>query len=320
MRLPAVGEVGTERFVLHRVPSEADAEPEPAEREQVDLGGLLRDERGLALREDDDAGHQLERRDRGEVAEQHERLVKRRVDVVRAVPRRVHLGIGAEHVVVREQVREAELLDPLRVRADRAAVRADLGLGEHDAYLHGVYRTTSHALTRRRRRHRTAKFSLRKDDLCLFHKGFSGFQCLTPSVCSSYEVRTPRTSKSTTFATSRSCLGSLLARLDPDAVPACHATRCGISACRSRGSGHAGATLLAATGRGLRRWKRHRARSAAEHIANLAGHSVSEARQMLQTSKRVKKLPKTAQAMRTRSSRRGRREAIADAASRGAGG
>ena len=100
-------------------------------REQIDLGGLLRDERGLPLRQDDDAGDELERRDRGEVAEEHERLVERRVDVVRTGPRLVHLGIGADHVVVREQVREAELLDPFRIRADRTAVRTDLRLGEH---------------------------------------------------------------------------------------------------------------------------------------------------------------------------------------------
>ena len=78
----AIGEVGAERLVLDRVPTEADAEPEPAVGEQIDLGGLLGDERRLALRQDDDARDELERRDRGEVAEQHERLVERRIDVV----------------------------------------------------------------------------------------------------------------------------------------------------------------------------------------------------------------------------------------------
>ena len=67
-----------ERLVLDRVPAEPDAEPEPAAGEQVDLGGLLGHERGLALRQDDDAGDQLERRHRGQVAEHHERLVERR--------------------------------------------------------------------------------------------------------------------------------------------------------------------------------------------------------------------------------------------------
>ena len=49
-----------ERLVLDGVPPEPDAEPEPAAGQQVHLRGLLRDERGLALREDDDAGHELE--------------------------------------------------------------------------------------------------------------------------------------------------------------------------------------------------------------------------------------------------------------------
>ena len=108
-----------ERLVLDGVPAEPDAEPEPSLGQQVDLGGLLGDERRLALGQDDHAGDQLERGARGEVAEQHERLVERRVHVVRAVPRRVRLGIGAEHVVVGEQVGEPELLD----RRSRTAAR-----------------------------------------------------------------------------------------------------------------------------------------------------------------------------------------------------
>ena len=135
---PAAREVGAQRFVLHRVPAEPDAQAEPAVGEEVDGGRLLGDERGLALRQDDDAGDELQRRDRREVAEQHERLVKRGVDVVGAGPRRVDLGIRAEHVVVGQQVREAELLDPLRVGADGSPVGADLGLGKDDTDLHGL--------------------------------------------------------------------------------------------------------------------------------------------------------------------------------------
>ena len=44
--------------------------------------------------------------------------------------------VGAEHVVVGEQVVEAELLDRLRVGAHAAQVGADLGLREDDAELH----------------------------------------------------------------------------------------------------------------------------------------------------------------------------------------
>ena len=50
-----------ERLVLDGVPADADAEPEPSLGQQVDLGGLLGDEGGLPLRQDDHPGDQLER-------------------------------------------------------------------------------------------------------------------------------------------------------------------------------------------------------------------------------------------------------------------
>ena len=82
------------------------------------------------------AGHQLELCDAGEEAEQHERLVEGRVDVVGPRPALVHSGVGAEHVVVREEVCIPELFDAGAVRAHRAHIRADLGLREHHADLH----------------------------------------------------------------------------------------------------------------------------------------------------------------------------------------
>ena len=72
----------------------------------------------------------------GQVAEHHQRLVERRVDVVGPGPRLVHARIGAEHVVVGQDVGEAKLLDPLSVGADGAAIGADLGLRKHDADIH----------------------------------------------------------------------------------------------------------------------------------------------------------------------------------------
>ena len=136
LRAPRSPKLRAERVVLHRVPADADAESEAAFAQDVDLGRLLRHERGLPLREDDHAGDQLELRDAGEEAEQHERLVERRVDVVGAGPTVVHRGVGAEHVVVREEVRVSERFDPCAVRPHRAHVRADLGLREHHADLH----------------------------------------------------------------------------------------------------------------------------------------------------------------------------------------
>src|SRR5205085_8453377 len=87
-----------------RVPPEADAQAETTAAEKVDLGRLLGDQGGLALGEDDDAGHQLDRGDRGQIAEEHQRLVKGGADVVGTGPAPVDGGVGAEDVVVGEQV------------------------------------------------------------------------------------------------------------------------------------------------------------------------------------------------------------------------
>ena len=146
----AVAEVLAERFVLDRVPPDADPEAEPTFGEKVDFGGLFGDERGLALREDDDPGHDLERRDRGDVSEQYERLVERRADVIGAAPTFVHRGIGPEHVVVREQVRVPEPVDTLRVRPHRADVASQFGLREHHADTHTAVSTTGPARSRPR--------------------------------------------------------------------------------------------------------------------------------------------------------------------------
>ena len=59
-RRPRFAEVLAERLELDVVPAEADAEPEPPAGEQVDLGGLLGDERGLPLGQDEHAGDELE--------------------------------------------------------------------------------------------------------------------------------------------------------------------------------------------------------------------------------------------------------------------
>ena len=90
-----------------------DAEAQPAAGEQVELGRLLGHEHRLALRQDQDAGDQLEALgDRAEEAEQHERLVVRHVGGVDLLaPRPV--GVAADDVLGGEQVVEAGALDGL---------------------------------------------------------------------------------------------------------------------------------------------------------------------------------------------------------------
>jgi hypothetical protein len=53
--LAAIPDVLAERLELDGVPADADAQAQAAAREDVDLRRLLGDERGLALRQDEDA-------------------------------------------------------------------------------------------------------------------------------------------------------------------------------------------------------------------------------------------------------------------------
>ena len=82
----------------------------------------------------------------------------------------------------------------------------------------------------------------------------------------------------------------LLRRLDVDAVPTCDATRMWELFSGITRFGTAGTTLLARRVEDSGSWEHADARCAAEHLAKLAGTSLSEAQQLLQTSKRVQKL------------------------------
>ena len=138
LRAPsAVPEVLAERLELDVVPAQADSEPEPPAREQVDLGGLLGDEGGLALGQDEHPCDELESgRDPGEVPEEDEELVELVLGRVRPWPVRPLRDVRAEDVVIREEVVVADLLGRLRERPDAARVGADLGLREDDAQAH----------------------------------------------------------------------------------------------------------------------------------------------------------------------------------------
>ena len=83
------------------------------------------------------AGDELEPgRHAGQVAEEHEDLVEHVLGPVRADQVGMAGVVRAEHVVVGEQVVEAELLHGLRELAHAAGVGADLGLREDGSELH----------------------------------------------------------------------------------------------------------------------------------------------------------------------------------------
>ena len=120
------------------VPTRADTEDESTAGEQVDLGRLLGDECRLTLGKDEHAGRQLDPgRVGSEEPEQHERLVERIVLGVRAVERRVAVGVvDAEHVVVGGQPNAPEGLRRLGVVAHGDRIVADLRRREHGAEAH----------------------------------------------------------------------------------------------------------------------------------------------------------------------------------------
>ncbi len=142
---PAIGEGFVERNELDGIPPRPDAETEPVPRQHGELGRLLGDEHGLALGQDQDRRDQLEAPcDGGDEAEHRERLMERGVLVVGAFEAARPLSLGADDVVVDEQVGCAELLQTLRVGSDGAWVGADLAVGEHGAELHLKMTSTGH--------------------------------------------------------------------------------------------------------------------------------------------------------------------------------
>ena len=107
--------------------------------------------------------------------------------------------------------------------------------------------------------------------------------------------------------------------LDPDAVPLCEASDLWLEFDATERLAASAKTLLACKVEEANSWKRAGYRSAAEQLAGMAGTSVAAAKKDLDTSKKVRKLPKTADAMRKGKLSSAKAEAIA-AAHRRAGG
>ena len=78
----------------------------------------------------------------GEESEQHERLVEGDILVVGAFEPARSVTIGADHVVVDQQMSEAELLRTFGVGADRTRVVADLVMRDDCSDLHGAIAIT----------------------------------------------------------------------------------------------------------------------------------------------------------------------------------
>ncbi len=143
-------EVRFERFVC----ALGDVRLESPRGQEVDVCCLSRDERGLTLREDQDPRGEVDPLgDGGQVGEHHERVVERVVLRVRARQWRRSLGVhGTEHVVIGEQVVEAEALDRCADLTNGVGVSSKLGLWVHDADVHGPQLPMSQRTTSSRSR------------------------------------------------------------------------------------------------------------------------------------------------------------------------
>ena len=84
--------------------------------------------------------------------------------------------------------------------------------------------------------------------------------------------------------------------LDPDAIPVCEAPDLWKEFVAIARLAESAATLLARRVEDGETWRKAGFKSAADQLALLSGTSISEAKTQLKTSKRVKKLPKTANA------------------------
>ena len=134
----AIVEILVEADELDLVPADPDPEPEPAAAQHVERGGLLGDQRRLALRQDQHLRREiLDLRDAGEKAEQHERVV---IEIGRAGaalrPARPARDIDAEHVIGRGQPVIADRLGRLREIADRVRLPADIDQRQRHPELH----------------------------------------------------------------------------------------------------------------------------------------------------------------------------------------
>ena len=131
LRLPrAAGvKVLAQGLVLHVIPADAHSQPQPAAAEHIALGRLLGHQGGLTLPEDQDCRNQLNGSgDSRKVAKEHKGLVEHAIQHIAALPVGVLGGVGAEHMVVDNQVREAKPLGRLNVVAHRRRVGPDLSL------------------------------------------------------------------------------------------------------------------------------------------------------------------------------------------------
>ena len=130
----AIAEVFAQSLELHIVPAHADAQAQAAAGQHIHRGGLLGHQGGLALRQDQDAGGQLDFFGQaGQIAEQDKGFVKGVGMAVGTIPLGAAAGVGAQHMVKNQQMFIAQPFGGLDKIAHGGRVVADFGLGENSA-------------------------------------------------------------------------------------------------------------------------------------------------------------------------------------------
>jgi hypothetical protein len=107
---------------------------------------------------------------------------------------------------------------------------------------------------------------------------------------------------------------ALVADLDPDAIPLCEVLAAWKAFNKIERDAASAKTLLARRVEDGNTWRSAGFRSAAEQLAAIAGSTVTAEKKAIETSRNVRKLPKTAAAMRKGELSAAKAEAIADAA------
>ena len=130
--------VFVQSLILHRVPSDPDAQPQPPAAQHVHFRGLLGHQRGLPLRQDDDAGGQFQIRGNcRQVRHQREGLVD--IALVRVVESRhfrVELRVGPQYVVQNPQMRIPQLVRGLHKIPRRSKISPNVDRRKRNPNLH----------------------------------------------------------------------------------------------------------------------------------------------------------------------------------------
>ena len=137
-------EVLPEGLVLDVVPADPYTEAQPTAGQEINIGCLPCHERCLALRKYKDPGGETDSLgDAGQIGKHHERLVERVPLGVGTRQLRCPIGVnGTEHMVVREEVVKAQVLDCSANPPNSGRIASKLDLRVDDTDLHGVQPVT----------------------------------------------------------------------------------------------------------------------------------------------------------------------------------